>query len=64
MSQCKYRVEQNGVFLGHYSGKDMDTIIQKAIDRYGIYYSIDKDQPFTLTRGQKVYTVYFNKQEA
>lgn len=58
MSQCKYKVEQNGLFLGHHSGKNIQIVIQKAIDKYGIYHIIDTTQPFTLTRGQKIYQVY------
>jgi len=59
MSSNKYRVEQNGVFLGHHSSNTTDKIIDKAINKYGRFYSINVNEPFVLTRGQKtlVYTI-------
>lgn len=63
MSSCKYRVEQNGHFLGHHSGRNLKVIIDKAVDRYGRFYPIDTNSMFTLSRGQRVLQVDINGQE-
>lgn len=63
MSSKKYRVEHNGNFLGHHQGKDFQTVVNKAVYKYWNYCNIDDNKPFTLTRGQKTYTVDINGQE-
>ena len=61
MSTCKYKVEQDGLFLGHHSGNTLQKVVQKAVEKYGPFCVIDVNKPFTLTRGFKIYQVYLEQ---
>ena len=51
MGGGKYRIEQNGQFLGHHSGHDPAEAIGKAVDKYGSYYKIDTNDWFDVYKG-------------
>ena len=53
----KYKVEQNGQFLGHWQAHTPQEAIIKAIDNYGSYYKIDKEGYFTVTSGRHQYHI-------
>lgn len=61
MASKKYKVEQNGQFLGHHTGSKFSTVVQKAIDKYGVCYHINSNDNFILTRG--IHTYSYNPQE-
>ena len=60
MSSNKYRVEQGNIFLGYHSGNSTKVVVNKAIDKYGAFYPIDKNKPFTLTKGLNTFTYMIN----
>lgn len=45
----KYKVMQNGVFLGHHSGHTPQDAVRKAVQKYGEYYNMDTAGQFTVT---------------
>lgn len=53
----KYRVEQDGQFLGHWQAHTPREAIAKAIENYGQYYNIDKYGWFDVTCGSKQYHI-------
>lgn len=53
----KYKVEQDGQFLGHWQAHTPQEAITKAINNYGSYYKIDKEGYFTVTSGRKHYYI-------
>lgn len=58
MSGKKYRVEQNGQFLGHHSGHTPADAVHKVFNRsYGEIYNPDKTKDFTCYRGKYTYVV-------
>lgn len=57
MSGNKYKVEQNGQFLGHYCAHNPKEAVLKSINNYGKYYNIDKNGTFHVTRGSKTWQV-------
>ena len=59
MAMHRYRVEQDGVFLGHHHGNSLQSVVQKAIDQYGRFHHIDEHKPFLLTKGSKIYQVFY-----
>jgi len=52
VSGNKYRVEQDGQFLGHHSGHTPREAIKKAINNYGNFYNINEYGWFDLTKGK------------
>lgn len=58
MSGKKYRVEQNGQFLGHHSGHTPEDAVYKAVSHsYGEIYKPDMTKDFTCYRGNATYIV-------
>jgi len=57
MSGRKYKVEQNGYFLGHHSGNSPLVALGKAMKTYGEFYPINEAKEFIITRGSQVYIV-------
>lgn len=53
----KYKVEQNGQFLGYWQADTPEEAINKAIKNYGPYYKIDKKDYFDLTCGHHQYHI-------
>lgn len=53
----KYKVEQNGQFLGHWCAHSPQEAIEKAITNYGIYYDIDPEGAFDVVYGSKKFHI-------
>lgn len=51
MSGNKWRIEQNGQFLGHHMGHTAGDAVEKAIKSYGPCYNIDPDDWFDVYKG-------------
>lgn len=48
MSGNKYRIEQNGQFLGHHTGHSAAEAVEKAVNKYGSYYKINTNDYFDV----------------
>ena len=57
MSGKKYKVEQDGQFLGHHCAHSPREAISKSISTYGKYYDINKYGWFNVTRGDKTWNI-------
>ena len=53
----KYRVEQEGQFLGHWQGHTPREAIAKAIANYGPFYNINKNGWFDIYTSTKHYRI-------
>lgn len=53
MGSKKYRVEQEGQFLGHYSAHNPAEAVSKAIAANERWNNYDIDKSFSVTRGSK-----------
>lgn len=62
MSGNKYRVEQNGQFLGHHSGHEPAEAIAKAVDKYGDCYKINTNDWFDVYRGAHHARIYVGEE--
>ena len=51
----KYKVVQNGQFLGHWQAHTPKEAIEKAIKNYGSFYEINKKDYFDVTSGRYQY---------
>lgn len=57
----KYRVEQDGQFLGHHSGHTPQDAVSKMMGKmYGQIYNPDITKDFICLRGKYSYTVNMN----
>ena len=61
----KYRVEQNGQFLGNHSGHTPQDAVQKVMQHlYGQIYNPDLTQDFICYKGKETYVVNLNSGES
>lgn len=58
----KYKVEQDGQFLGHWQTKTPADAVVKAIEEYGSYYDIDTNDFFDVYRGSKHAKIYVGEE--
>lgn len=58
----KYRVEQNGQFLGHHRAHSPKNAIEKAILTYGPFYNINQTDMFVVTRGSKTVEIFIGEE--
>lgn len=58
MSGNKYRVEQNGEFLGHWTAHTPQEAIHKMLDsNYADCYKVNPNEQFVVTKSGKTQTV-------
>lgn len=48
----KYKVVQNGQFLGHWQAHTPEEAIKKAVENYGAFYKINVKDYFDVTSGR------------
>ena len=53
----KYKVEQDGQFLGHHRANTPQQAVEKALSTYGPFYSININNSFKVSRGQQNFNV-------
>lgn len=58
----KYKVEQNGQFLGHHSGHTPADAVVKAINKNSQYYNINTNDWFDTYRGSDHQRVYVGEE--
>lgn len=58
----KYKVEQNGQFLGHWAAHSPADAVVKAVEKYGPYYNINTNDYFDVYRGSKHAKIYVGEE--
>ena len=58
MGSKKYKVQQNGQFLGYWSAHSAIEAIEKAVKNYGQYYNIDTNDWFDVSYGTNSAQIY------
>lgn len=62
LSGKKYRVEQNGQFLGHWCAHSAAEAVEKAVNGYGKYYEINANDWFDVYRNGDVARIYVGEE--
>ena len=57
MGGNKWKIEQNGQFLGHHSGHTPKDAVDKACRTYGQIYPVNPNEDFICTKGKNVCVV-------
>jgi len=58
----KYKITQNGKFLGHFYARTPEEAVDKAITKYGQYYNIDTNDWFDIQYGFKTGRIYLGEE--
>ena len=58
----KYKVRQNGRFLGHFPGKTPEEAAKKAFVKLDPYYHLDEKGEFHMTKGSQSFTATINQE--
>ena len=58
----KYRVEQNGQFLGHHGAHNAAEAVEKAVNKYGQFYNINTNDWFDVYRGADYARIYVGEE--
>lgn len=62
MSGKKYKVEQNGQFLGHWSAHSAAEAVEKAVKNYGSYYNVNTNDWFDVYRDADSARIYVGEE--
>ncbi len=54
----KYKISQNGQFLGHFQAHTAAEAVEKAFKKYGQYYPINPNEYFDIQYGFKKGRIY------
>ena len=54
----KYKVSQNGQFLGHFQAHTAADAVVKAVEKYGQYYPVDTNDYFDVQYGFEKGRIY------
>lgn len=58
----KYKIEQNGQFLGHWQAKEPADAVVKAVEKYGPFYKINTNDYFDVYYGSKHAQIYVGEE--